>query len=214
MDHRFESKIDLARADDLSDILHRRVSNLAISFLDQEPRTYTRIIRLKESNLDTLILEKALGLSQVKRRMIRRSVPSPKSSQPTHPIISRESKGQANQFVKKVILSEDMVVALLQSVRPALTMHQRGEEEACSFRSYYADQVRNGVFSASSPATSRPFLYPFGGQEKAERPPTSKHPPACCYFTLTKRHCAREQHVSLHWLSAVPDWVSKSEVCG
>ena len=82
MDHRFESKIDLARADDLSDILHRRVSNLAISSLDQEPRTYTRIIRLKESNLDTLILEKALGLSQVKRRVVRRSVPSPKVVSP------------------------------------------------------------------------------------------------------------------------------------
>lgn len=212
MDHRFESKIDLARADDLSNILNRRVSNLPFSYLNRKRRTYTRIIGLKESNLDTLILEKALGLSQVQRRMIRRSVPSPKSSQPTHPIISRESKGQANQFVKKVILSEDIVLALLQSVRPALTMYQRGEE-ACSFRSYYADQVRNGVFSASLPATSRPFLYPFGGQEKAERPPTSKHPPACCYFTLTKRHCAREQHVSLHWLSAVPDWDSKSEVC-
>jgi hypothetical protein len=24
--------------------------------------------------------------------------------------------------------------------------------------------------------------------------PTSKHPPACCYFTLTKRHSARERH--------------------
>ena len=116
MDHRFESKIDLARADDLSDILHRRVSNLPFPYLDRKRRTYTRIIGLKESNLDTLILEKALGLSQVKRRMIRRSVPSPKSSQPTHPIISRESKGQANQFVKKVILSEDIVLALLQSV--------------------------------------------------------------------------------------------------
>ena len=69
-----------------------------------------------------------------------------------HILQSVKSKGQANQFVKKVILSEDMVVvALLQLVRPLLR-YQGEEEEACSFRSYYADQVRNGVFSASLPA--------------------------------------------------------------
>jgi hypothetical protein len=48
--------------------------------------------------------------------MIRRSVPSPRD-QLTHLSINGK-QGQANQFVKKVILSEDMVVALLQSVGP------------------------------------------------------------------------------------------------
>jgi len=50
-----------------------------------------------------------------------------------------------------------VLVALLQLVRP-LSWYQMGiGEEACSFRSYYADQVRNGVFSASLPANPSAF---------------------------------------------------------
>jgi hypothetical protein len=37
--------------------------------------TYTRIIWLKQSNLDSLFLEVSLGLGQVQRGVVRRSVP-------------------------------------------------------------------------------------------------------------------------------------------
>jgi hypothetical protein len=37
--------------------------------------TYTRIIGLKQSNLDSLFLEVSLGLGQVQRGVVRRSVP-------------------------------------------------------------------------------------------------------------------------------------------
>lgn len=57
MDHRLESQVDLAGADDLSDILYHRVSNLPISTQTQMNNTYTRIIRLQNRNLDPLILK-------------------------------------------------------------------------------------------------------------------------------------------------------------
>jgi hypothetical protein len=42
--------------------------------------------------------------------------------------------------------------AAVQSIFPTLRAQKGGwGKEACSFRSYYADQVRNGVFSASPP---------------------------------------------------------------
>ena len=70
----------------------------------------------------------------------------------------RKENGQPNQFVKKVILSEDIVVAvLLFSQYFPLSGHRRGlGEGACSYRSNYADQVRNGVFSASPPVDFLP----------------------------------------------------------
>jgi hypothetical protein len=96
--------------------------NTASAFPSQhsnEHKTYTRIIRLQNRNLDALILEEPLSLSQVQRSMIRRSVPSPKKKKVSLPIpATRNSKeDQAHQFVKKVILSQDMV-ALLQLVHP------------------------------------------------------------------------------------------------
>jgi hypothetical protein len=50
------------------------------------------------------------------------------------------------------------------------------------------------MFSASPPVTFLFLLCPAKGVKRRERSPTSKHPPACCYFTLTKRHSARERH--------------------
>jgi hypothetical protein len=82
MDHRLESQIDLASADDLGDILHHQVSNLPLPTQPRARRTYTRIVRLQNRNLDTLILEEPLSLSQVKRSMIRRGVPSPEQISP------------------------------------------------------------------------------------------------------------------------------------
>jgi hypothetical protein len=55
----------------------------SVSFLSRlrdVTKAYTRIIRLKKSNFDVLILEKALSLSQVKRSVIRRGVPFPRIS--------------------------------------------------------------------------------------------------------------------------------------
>ena len=92
MNHGFETQVNLAGTYDLRDI--------------------ARVIRLQQSDLDPLILEETFSLSQVQRGVIRRGVPFPPECQPT---ISNTQKknGQANQFVKKVILSEDMVLALL-----------------------------------------------------------------------------------------------------
>jgi hypothetical protein len=38
-------------------------------------QTYTRVIGLQQGNLDAFVLEVALGLGQVQRGMVRRSVP-------------------------------------------------------------------------------------------------------------------------------------------
>lgn len=65
MDHCFEAQIDFAGANDLGDILHHPVSKNLSKLEAIREKTYTRIIRLQKSNLDTFILEKALGLSQV-----------------------------------------------------------------------------------------------------------------------------------------------------
>ena len=77
----------------------------------------------------------------------------PPNRQPVISNAHRKENGQPNQFVKKVILSEDIVVAvLLFSQYFPHSGHRRGlGEGACSYRSNYADQVRNGVFSASPP---------------------------------------------------------------
>jgi hypothetical protein len=39
--------------------------------------TYTGVVGLKQGNLDAFILEEALGLGQVQRSVVRRSVPGP-----------------------------------------------------------------------------------------------------------------------------------------
>ena len=55
VNHGFESQVNLAGANDFSDI--------------------ARVIRLQESNLNPLVLEESLGLGQVQRGVIRRGVP-------------------------------------------------------------------------------------------------------------------------------------------
>jgi hypothetical protein len=133
VNHGFETQVNLAGTYDLRDI--------------------ARVIRLQQSDLDPLILEETFSLSQVQRGVIRRGVPFPPECQPTISNIQKQN-GQANQFVKKVILSEDMVLALLllSQYFPLFGRTSRGwGKEACSYRSYYADQVRNGMFSASPP---------------------------------------------------------------
>jgi hypothetical protein len=116
VNHGFETQINLAGAYDLGDI--------------------ARVIWLQESNLDPLILEETLGLSQVKRGVIRRGVPFPQKRQPTISIAhTSKKKGQPNQFVKKVILSEDMVAALLFSQYFPLSGHRRGLGEGSMFLS-------------------------------------------------------------------------------
>lgn len=72
MDHGFETKVDLAAADDLGHIL-RSVNDLA--WHSTLHWTYTGIVWLKQSDLDALVGKVALGLGKVKRSMVRRSVP-------------------------------------------------------------------------------------------------------------------------------------------
>jgi hypothetical protein len=93
MNHGFESQVNLPSSDDLRDI--------------------ARVVRLQKSNLDPLVLEESLGLGQVQRSVIRRGVPFVRNISLRSVTHIQKRKGQANQFVKKVILSEDMVMALL-----------------------------------------------------------------------------------------------------
>ena len=55
MNHGLEAHVDLTAANDLSDI--------------------GRVIGLKQSNLEALFVEEPLGLSQIQRGVVRRSVP-------------------------------------------------------------------------------------------------------------------------------------------
>lgn len=120
-------------------------------------RAYTRIIRLQKRNLDSLFLEKSLGLSQIQRGVIRRGVPLQdvsKNKFPTATFLPERRRGEretgrANQFVKKVILSEDMV-ALLKSILPLRRgCEGDGGEKACSCAAITLIKWSNGVISAS-----------------------------------------------------------------
>jgi hypothetical protein len=114
-----------------------------------------------------------------------------------------KENGQPNQFVKKVILSEDMVVAaLLFSQYFPLSRLQRGfggrkhvliaAITLIKFVTVYSQRARQAISIVRS--SSPPKI---GGHDASKGGRlTSKHPPACCYFTLTKRHNARERHVS------------------
>lgn len=66
---------------------------------------YARVVRLQQSNFNAFFLEVALGLSKVQRSVVWRSVPLPYVSivSPGNCMISEY------QFVKKVILSEDIL---------------------------------------------------------------------------------------------------------
>jgi hypothetical protein len=88
-----------------------------------------------------------------------------------------------------VILSEDMVLALLLlSQYFPLFGHIKGMgKEACSYRSYYADQVRNGIFSASPPVVLNcSVVYTTQDWEvcREQRSPTGGQAPACLFVTL------------------------------
>jgi len=61
VNHGLEAKIDLSSADDLSDILDKSVSLPPLTVVERT--THTRIIRLQESNLDSLLLKVSLRLS-------------------------------------------------------------------------------------------------------------------------------------------------------
>lgn len=81
--------------------------------------SYTWVIWLHNGNLDALFLEEALGLSQVQRCMVWRSVPLHQSA---CLIALSSSIVSAHQFVKKVILSVDMVAMLQKSIHSTLTL--------------------------------------------------------------------------------------------
>lgn len=106
MNHGLEPEVDLSGPDNLRDILDelsQRNTPRSVFLC----RTYTRIVRLKECNLNALFFEKALGLGKVQWRVIRRCVP-------VHVSLILQLRKVAHQLVKKVILSVDMV-GLLKS---------------------------------------------------------------------------------------------------
>lgn len=74
MDHSLESEVDLLGADDLGDILFFIRTGTHGSSECSTP--YARIIGLKKSDFDALVLEETLGLSQIQWGMVWRGVPS------------------------------------------------------------------------------------------------------------------------------------------
>ena len=100
--------------------------------------TYTGIIGLKESNLDTLILEVPPALSQIQRSMVWRSVPI------NYQHTSSQSECNSHQLVKKVILSVD-ILSFESRYLHLSACQQSGEggieKQQLSFRYNYVDQV-------------------------------------------------------------------------
>lgn len=71
VNHGLEAEVDLASTDDFSNIL-----TVLVTTKDRvEESPYTGVVGLQKSNLDALILKVALGLGQVQRSVVRRSVP-------------------------------------------------------------------------------------------------------------------------------------------
>lgn len=96
MDHSLEAHVDLSATNDLGDI--------------------GGVVGLKESNLEALILEVTLGLSEVQGGMVRRSVPLQVSK-----ILNRVRPCNCYQLVRKVILSVDILIkyhGAIASLRP------------------------------------------------------------------------------------------------
>jgi hypothetical protein len=81
VDHGLEPQVNLSSSDNLSHV--------------------TWIIRLKESNLNALILEEILGLGQVQRSMIRRGVPFPPNRQPMISNAHTEKMGSPTSSSRK-----------------------------------------------------------------------------------------------------------------
>ena len=73
MNHGLETHVDLAAADDLGDILCLSVSTSFGS--RQKSYSYTWVVWLQQCNLDALLSEVALGLSQIDWSMVWRGVP-------------------------------------------------------------------------------------------------------------------------------------------
>ena len=73
MDHSLKAKVNLAGADDFGDILD--YTDETWTTRQRFMRSYTRVIGLQKSDLDSFILEVAFGLSQVHGRMVRRRMP-------------------------------------------------------------------------------------------------------------------------------------------
>lgn len=130
MDHSLEAHVDLAATDDFSDI--------------------GGVVRLKKSNLQALILEITLGLSEVQGGMVRRSVPLQVSN------ILRRLKalqllpvGEESDLVGRHIgqvSRSNCKSATSQHYKhrislPCYRKRDQGIKPRMSFRWYYPDQV-------------------------------------------------------------------------
>lgn len=73
MNHGFEAKVDFSSTDDFGYILN--MVNHLLCCTDGR-QSYTRIVRLKQSNFDTFLLEVSLRLSKVQRSVVWRGVPN------------------------------------------------------------------------------------------------------------------------------------------
>lgn len=73
MNHGLEAKVNFSSPDDLGDILYMVSHPLCCA---TENRSYTRVVRLQQSNFDAFLLEILLGLGKVERGMVRRCVPN------------------------------------------------------------------------------------------------------------------------------------------
>lgn len=108
VDHGFEAKVDLARADDLGDILLL----LAVVGEKGEGDMYAGVVGLEERNFNAFVFEVTLRLSEVQGRVVRGGVPvsiiSPVSLSHHQPF------EQTDQLVKKVILSVDIITQSLR----------------------------------------------------------------------------------------------------
>jgi hypothetical protein len=174
VDHGLESKIDLAGANDFSDILKRWSAWL----LSNVKQTYTGVVGLKQGNLDALILEIALGLGQVQRGVIRRGVPKPElildKATNRRPFCNNVN---SYQFVRKVILSVDILrdqsVSYKESVANSgvpVSALGGGRLRSMSFRWYYPDQVRPVFLRTAACCGALPVL------ESARRETTTMLP--------------------------------------
>lgn len=141
MDHGLEAHVSLSAADDLGDILVRKISELLFR---GRLSTYAWVVGLKKSDLDAFLLEKALGLSKVQRSVVRRGVPAI----PVSPSSGICQFTLPYQLVRNVILSVDIVddtdqvnTASVNTRRPLDDEGRGGYQRSMSFRWYYPDQV-------------------------------------------------------------------------
>jgi hypothetical protein len=79
VDHGFVAKVYLLGSDDLGYILEVDEVSLLAGMQDLNLDAYTRVVRLQDGDFDALVLEVALGLGEVERSVVWRSVPRMKS---------------------------------------------------------------------------------------------------------------------------------------